>query len=473
MSLISAFQRCAELFECRKLFLICSLALVISSESADAQIGQSRPSGCPGYWSGGSCICPDGSLAYGFPNITCGGGGGYQPPRPQGSYCSNGSICPPGSYCSWMPGRCVWEGDVDCGQYSCKQGGKCASGGRCIAEDEDDCGDGSSCRLGTVCWKPSEDVEGYKGGKTTCVASDERTSMEDKIVEQRKERKEQARKDKVEKEIAAHEKDSTSARERLEKNLAASEQERQKNELTNSVRGQQKSPALQQLEAMARGEYPPIQTTAGVSAPPAHNSSFYDAKHLRAGELRTVSAALAPSSQFPAQSFTGFQDAAFSPFDVRGLGSRPSAPGVMYSSEAGTKLGTISINALSAAGGALAPQTPAFELLKGASATADIVSAQQSGGSAGAWEAAYENVFVESAGVAGSAFGVPGRVAGTVTAQVSYDVGKHFIAPIAAPYGGAGLHWVDTQFGVSNDARYVRQQEATNALMELELARRN
>ena len=46
------------------------------------------PGGCPGtsinYGGGMAAQCPDGSLASGYPTITCGGSGNYQPQMPSG-----------------------------------------------------------------------------------------------------------------------------------------------------------------------------------------------------------------------------------------------------------------------------------------------------------------------------------------------------------------------------------------------------
>ena len=50
---------------------------------------QALPGGCPGRWinygGGMACQCPDGSLASGYPTISCGGGGGYR--QPSGVHC--------------------------------------------------------------------------------------------------------------------------------------------------------------------------------------------------------------------------------------------------------------------------------------------------------------------------------------------------------------------------------------------------
>ena len=77
------------------------------------------------------CLCPDGTYANMVGNqIVC-------PPRAQaqpavGAYCSNGGTCGVGYRCSWMPGKCVPEGKIDCGSYYCELGFKCSSA-KCIA----------------------------------------------------------------------------------------------------------------------------------------------------------------------------------------------------------------------------------------------------------------------------------------------------------------------------------------------------
>lgn len=123
------------------------------------------------------CVCPDGTpynLGRSCGTQTEQGGQAEQ----IGDRCNGGGTCPSGSRCSWMPGRCVPDGkvdcgaytcdpgfacasdqryracfaygDLDCGSYSCKAGNKCASGG-CIAQDATDCGNGISCGSGLKC----------------------------------------------------------------------------------------------------------------------------------------------------------------------------------------------------------------------------------------------------------------------------------------------------------------------------------
>ena len=114
---------------------------------------QFLPSGCPGQWVQGGggmmCLCPDGTYANMVGNqIVC-------PPRAQaqpavGAYCSNGGTCGVGYRCSWMPGKCVPEGKIDCGSYYCELGFKCSSA-RCIAQDAADCGGGRYCNAGYFC----------------------------------------------------------------------------------------------------------------------------------------------------------------------------------------------------------------------------------------------------------------------------------------------------------------------------------
>ncbi|MBV6486927.1 MAG: hypothetical protein GHHEDOFH_00864 [Pseudorhodoplanes sp.] len=125
-------------------------AVGLSSSVGNAQV---LPNICPppARWVGGGggfmCQCPDGSfLSLGQ---TC---GSYAPPtsQPVGNYCSNGGTCPVGTKCSWMPGKCVPEGRVDCGSYNCTPGNKCSSAG-CIAEEAVDCGNTKYCNAGSKC----------------------------------------------------------------------------------------------------------------------------------------------------------------------------------------------------------------------------------------------------------------------------------------------------------------------------------
>ena len=102
----------------------------------------------PAQWvaRGGSfvCQCPNGSL------LSLGQTCGMAPPQQVGAYCSNGGTCPVGSRCSWMVGRCVPNGKVDCGAYYCEPGNKCSSAG-CIRAGAIDCANGSFCSEGQKC----------------------------------------------------------------------------------------------------------------------------------------------------------------------------------------------------------------------------------------------------------------------------------------------------------------------------------
>ena len=131
----------------------------------------------PGRWigSGGGnmCQCPDGSfLSLGQ---ACGASQQqYQAPPQVGDYCSNGGTCPVGSRCSSMPGKCVADGKVDCGSYSCDTGLRCASNPRyngCLAPDAVDCGSyicdaGKKCSSGGCILQEATDC----GNRTFCGA---------------------------------------------------------------------------------------------------------------------------------------------------------------------------------------------------------------------------------------------------------------------------------------------------------------
>ncbi len=210
------------------------------------------------------CICPDGRPANGVMGstaIVC-DGGGYQNQAPSGVSCG-WYTCPEGSQCS-PDGGCMREGDSYCGGgKTCSAGYKCSRGGGCVPDDADDCGHGSSCPAGRVCWTASEDVAGERKGETTCPTPERRDQLEKQIGEQRKQRREEERKAGVKKDIAAHEKESETARERLERLLSTSEQQRQQTELKKSIPPLQNSPVMQQLDARARGEAPST-TSVGV-----------------------------------------------------------------------------------------------------------------------------------------------------------------------------------------------------------------
>lgn len=109
----------------------------------------------------------------------------YLPPAAVGDYCSDGNTCPVGNKCSWMTGRCLPIGKIDCGTYWCEVGNKCSSGG-CIAESAVDCGNGTHCdngkcsRNGKMCL-PNDAVDcgshscpaGFKcGSSNSCIEHD-------------------------------------------------------------------------------------------------------------------------------------------------------------------------------------------------------------------------------------------------------------------------------------------------------------
>ncbi len=95
------------------------------------------------------CRCPDGSYANMVGNqIVC--PSHVQTQAQVGDYWSNGGACGVGYKCSWMPGKCVPEGKVDCGTYACEPGSKCSSA-KCIAQEAMDCGGGRYCNAGYFC----------------------------------------------------------------------------------------------------------------------------------------------------------------------------------------------------------------------------------------------------------------------------------------------------------------------------------
>lgn len=155
---------------------ICFFTLLSSNAWA-----QFQPGGCPGQWvqgGGGSmCLCPDGSYASGFPNMTC-GGGMSQPPRQDVTWCSSGSYCQLGQTC--------------CGQQCCNSGYQCSSAG-CIPQGAADCGNGQFCNAGTICWRVPEDWGRLRRGQIACGTYDQTTNWEQQIEEQRAQRREAAR----------------------------------------------------------------------------------------------------------------------------------------------------------------------------------------------------------------------------------------------------------------------------------------
>lgn len=307
------------------LILLCTL-VTSSIAGAGAQFGffpqsanaQALPGGCPGRWinhgGGMACQCPDGSLASGWPTITCGDGNRYQRPS-YGDRCRNGATCPVGTRCSWMQGHCVPEGRVDCGnyncepgtkcardrryrsclpldaidcgKYSCKAGAKCSRFGGCIPEDNVDCTKEFSCKAGTVCYRNKE-----------CLTKEAVKRREEAERKAKQEKKEAELRSDIEKKKAAHQKQDASARERLEKALAGTEQQRLQTEFANSG-AQQSNTALQKLEAMARGENPSSGApTASSPGPDLSVIQGSTAKRLQPSmpttEQRTVGGATAP-----------------------------------------------------------------------------------------------------------------------------------------------------------------------------------
>lgn len=107
-----------------------------------------------------------------------------------------------------------------------------------------------------------------------------------------------------------------------------------------------------------------------------------------------------------------------------------------------------------AAGSALAPETRAFSLLKGASMTADVLRAQQDGGSFAANEKIFEKTFVMGAQMAGSTFGPVGAASAAAVAQFSYDTGKAIQPWLDSKLKlSDAILALDQKFGISRDAR--------------------
>jgi hypothetical protein len=264
----------------------CTDIVEITLPSAHAQ---ALPGGCPGRWinygGGMACQCPDGSLASGYPTISCGGGGGYR--QPSGIHCGAGRYCPQGTSCcgtrccnsGWQCSLagCIPIGAQACStQQYCTAGSKCSQGGGCVPEDADDCGRGRSCPAGRVCWTPSDDIAGFTKGETSCTTRETRAELEKQLELQRKERKEAADKaalekkeaelrSKIKKDMASHQKEDASAREELEKALVGNGQQRLQTEFAGTGT-QAPNTSLQKLEAMARGEPPSVE---GSVAPPS------------------------------------------------------------------------------------------------------------------------------------------------------------------------------------------------------------
>lgn len=130
--------------------LLAILLVAFPVESASAQF---LPGNCPGRWinSGGgyACLCPNGTLANGWPPV-CSGGPSPTNIPPGSTHCGGGRYCKPGLKCA-SGGKCVEKDVVDCGSGKfCAAGTKCSKQGGCIANDAVDCGS-FSCKAGAVC----------------------------------------------------------------------------------------------------------------------------------------------------------------------------------------------------------------------------------------------------------------------------------------------------------------------------------
>ena len=120
----------------------------------------------------------------------------------------------------------------------------------------------------------------------------------------------------------------------------------------------------------------------------------------------------------------------------------------------------ILLDSAKAAGSALAPQTPAFSLLKGASMTSDVLRAQQSGGSFAANEKVFEKTFVLGAQTAGSVFGPVGAASAAGVAQLSYDTGKAIQPWLDSKIKlSDSILAIDQKFGISRDARALANSQ--------------
>ena len=215
----------------------------------------------PARWVGGQpvqCQCPDGSLL--SLGQTC---GSYQAPLGPsvGDYCNDGGTCPVGTRCSWSPGKCVPVGKVDCGNYNCEPGERCAADKRyraclradqvdcgsytceagqrcgrrhraCLASGETDCG-GYSCGPGTKCSRVGKRclaLDEVDCGKYTCPAGNKcvRGQCYDEAAERSKKEQEQrqleAERQRRQQELARQE----AERQRLQQKLARQEAARQR-----------------------------------------------------------------------------------------------------------------------------------------------------------------------------------------------------------------------------------------------------
>ena len=316
------------------LFVACVSALVATfsvaiSREFNRNFGSFCPPGAQMIWNGSSgyCMCPDGSMAYG--NVPC-GGGSYQQPEPQGTYCRGGGMCPPGSYCASKPGKCIPEGDVDCGNYACKQGAKCSSGG-CIWEDEEDCGDGSSCPAGQSCWRAPRDVPAYdiRRGARKCVTSEQKASLEALLKEMAREEREAKERAVAEKKRKAEEEKRAAEQKRIDANRASIQKDehalrleaskRRMEELTRQAQseanGKTARPAnwaQQQLEALARGDgsqHSPDASTRTPVSPSVNNPNSLVVLKPQLQERRAIVTGDKPPTTHPTQAicstFTG------------------------------------------------------------------------------------------------------------------------------------------------------------------------
>lgn len=132
-------------------------AILLVATLSAAGIAAGQIPGCPGqvipYGGGYACLCPNGTLANGWPPVCSGG----MPPPPAASNippgstdCGGGRYCRPGLKCA-SGGKCIEKGVADCGGGKfCAPGNKCAKQGGCLPKDSVDCGI-YSCNVGQAC----------------------------------------------------------------------------------------------------------------------------------------------------------------------------------------------------------------------------------------------------------------------------------------------------------------------------------
>jgi hypothetical protein len=210
---------------------------------------------------GNMCLCPDGSYAsiYGCRQSQ------PQYRQPVGDYCNNGGTCPVGSRCSWMAGRCVPNGMVDCGSYYCTPGNKCSSGG-CIPQAASDCGGGHSCPAGSVCWVAPADLGTIKRGQRYCPTAEQAAQLNSQIAAAReqKKREEEARKEAKRRELEQKREEARrKAEERREAAKRKREEERKRAEerrfdahLRAIARDRRANPVARRIAAIALGKDP-------------------------------------------------------------------------------------------------------------------------------------------------------------------------------------------------------------------------